>query len=228
MSSVALRSTRSRYSKLSVITCVVLVWFHIQAVAAFWSLQLDEPVRRRCFLYWVVGRPRHQHGLPPAAHAPRIQDVQAVRVLPRRLRHADARRRADLLGRHASACTISIPTSPRIRTRRASAAFWAHMGWIMFGEAPHNDTARMARYAPDLGEGPVLPLADDLSLGAAHRARLRAARDRRLGARQLGDLPARRASACTRPGWSTRRRTCGAAAASPRRTTRATSGGSRS
>ena len=37
MSSVVLRSPRSRYSKLSVITCVVLVWFHIQAVAAFWS-----------------------------------------------------------------------------------------------------------------------------------------------------------------------------------------------
>jgi hypothetical protein len=27
----------SRYTKLSVLTCVVLVWFHIHAVAALWS-----------------------------------------------------------------------------------------------------------------------------------------------------------------------------------------------
>jgi len=32
--------------------------------------------------------------------------------------------------------------------------FWAHMGWIMFGEAKHNDTAAMARYAPDLSKDP--------------------------------------------------------------------------
>jgi stearoyl-CoA desaturase (delta-9 desaturase) len=28
------------------------------------------------------------------------------------------------------------------------------MGWILFGDAHHNDTARMARYAPDLGKDP--------------------------------------------------------------------------
>ena len=28
------------------------------------------------------------------------------------------------------------------------------MGWIMFGEASHNDTARMSRYAPDLAKDP--------------------------------------------------------------------------
>jgi sn-1 stearoyl-lipid 9-desaturase len=40
------------------------------------------------------------------------------------------------------------PHSPRV------SAFWAHMGWIMFGEASHNDTARMSRYAPDLARDP--------------------------------------------------------------------------
>jgi stearoyl-CoA desaturase (delta-9 desaturase) len=29
--------------------------------------------------------------------------------------------------------------------------FWAHMGWIIFGEAKHNDTASMSKYTPDLG-----------------------------------------------------------------------------
>jgi stearoyl-CoA desaturase (delta-9 desaturase) len=40
------------------------------------------------------------------------------------------------------------PHSPR------DGAFWAHVGWILFGEANHNNTARMARYAPDLAKDP--------------------------------------------------------------------------
>src|ERR1700684_1679907 len=32
--------------------------------------------------------------------------------------------------------------------------FWAHMGWIIFGERKHNDTKMMARYAPDLARDP--------------------------------------------------------------------------
>jgi stearoyl-CoA desaturase (delta-9 desaturase) len=40
------------------------------------------------------------------------------------------------------------PHTPRV------SAFWAHIGWIVFGEARHNDAARMSRYAPDLGKDP--------------------------------------------------------------------------
>jgi fatty-acid desaturase len=29
-------------------------------------------------------------------------------------------------------------------------AFWAHMGWILFGETNHNNTRIMSKYAPDL------------------------------------------------------------------------------
>ena len=32
--------------------------------------------------------------------------------------------------------------------------FWAHMGWILFGQGHHNDTELMSRYAPDLGADP--------------------------------------------------------------------------
>jgi len=37
------------------------------------------------------------------------------------------------------------PHTPRV------SGFWSHLGWIIFGEAHHNDTALMSRYAPDLG-----------------------------------------------------------------------------
>jgi fatty-acid desaturase len=40
------------------------------------------------------------------------------------------------------------PHTPRV------SGFWAHLGWIIFGEAQHNDTARLARYAPDLSKDP--------------------------------------------------------------------------
>jgi sn-1 stearoyl-lipid 9-desaturase len=40
------------------------------------------------------------------------------------------------------------PHSPRV------SGFWAHLGWILFGEAHHNDTALMSRYAPDLARDP--------------------------------------------------------------------------
>jgi stearoyl-CoA desaturase (delta-9 desaturase) len=40
------------------------------------------------------------------------------------------------------------PHSPRV------SGFWSHLGWIIFGEAQHSDTARLARYAPDLSKDP--------------------------------------------------------------------------
>ncbi len=40
------------------------------------------------------------------------------------------------------------PHSPR------EGGFWAHMGWILFGDTHHNNTALMQKYAPDLGRDP--------------------------------------------------------------------------
>jgi stearoyl-CoA desaturase (delta-9 desaturase) len=40
------------------------------------------------------------------------------------------------------------PHSPR------DGAFWAHMGWILFGDTHHNNTELMGKYAPDLGRDP--------------------------------------------------------------------------
>ena len=38
------------------------------------------------------------------------------------------------------------PHSPR------DGAFWAHVGWILFGETNHNNTRMMSKYAPDLAK----------------------------------------------------------------------------
>jgi stearoyl-CoA desaturase (delta-9 desaturase) len=38
------------------------------------------------------------------------------------------------------------PHSPR------DGAWWAHMGWLLFGESKHNNTRLMSKYAPDLAK----------------------------------------------------------------------------
>jgi len=45
---------------------------------------------------------------------------------------------------HQKADQPGDPHSPR------DGAWWAHLGWIVFGEAKHNNTCLMSKYAPDL------------------------------------------------------------------------------
>jgi stearoyl-CoA desaturase (delta-9 desaturase) len=40
------------------------------------------------------------------------------------------------------------PHSPR------EGAWWAHVGWILFGESNHSNTKKLAKYAPDLAKDP--------------------------------------------------------------------------
>ena len=142
----------SRYSKISVLTTVVLIWFHVQAVFAFWSFSWTN-LAVALFLYWVavgLGISMGYHRL----HTHRgfktyklfdyflavcgtltLEGGPIFWVATHRLHHQHSDRTED-------------PHTPRV------SGFWAHIGWIVFGEAHHNDTARMARYAPDLAKDP--------------------------------------------------------------------------
>src|SRR5207249_6297413 len=57
---------------------------------------------RRTLPLLDVYLPRHQHGLPSAAHTPVVSSALGSRVLICCLRDIDARRRANFLGGHAS------------------------------------------------------------------------------------------------------------------------------
>jgi fatty-acid desaturase len=145
-------ATAPRYGKISILTSVVLIWFHLQAVAAFWSFSWTN-VLVAAFLYWVavgLGISMGYHRL----HTHRgfrtyrwFEYVLAVCgtltleggpifwVATHRLHHQHSDQPED-------------PHTPRV------SGFWAHLGWIIFGEASHNNTARMSRYAPDLAKDP--------------------------------------------------------------------------
>jgi fatty-acid desaturase len=142
----------SRYSKLSLLTSGVLIWFHIQAFAAFFSFSWTNLIVAVTF-YWVaigLGISMGYHRL----HTHRgfktfklfeyflavcgtltLEGGPIFWVATHRLHHQHSDQPED-------------PHTPRV------SGFWAHLGWILFGEAHHNDTARMARYAPDLGRDP--------------------------------------------------------------------------
>ncbi|MGI8742301.1 MAG: acyl-CoA desaturase [Bryobacteraceae bacterium] len=47
---------------------------------------------------------------------------------------------------HQNSDHVGDPHSPR------DGGFWAHVGWILFGEVNHNNTRAMAKYAPDLAK----------------------------------------------------------------------------
>ena len=179
-----------RYSKLSSLTGIILIWFHIQAAFAFFSFSWTN-FWTFAALYWLsvgLGISMGYHRL----HTHRgfktskwfeyflalcgtltLEGGPIFWVAIHRLHHQYSDQPKD-------------PHTPRV------SGLWAHIGWVLFGESHHNDTAKMARYAPDLAKDPFyrwlnsyhwVPLT---TLGVILLA------GRRLGSRQLGHLPARR------------------------------------
>jgi len=152
LSSIVALPQESRYSKLSVVTCVVLAWFHVQAVAAVFSFSWTNLIVA-AFLYWMavgLGISMGYHRL----HTHRgfktsklfeyflaicgtltLEGGPIFWVAIHRRHHQHSDQPLD-------------PHTPRV------SGFWAHIGWILFGEAQHNNTATMSRYAPDLGKDP--------------------------------------------------------------------------
>ena len=130
-----------------------MVGFHAGAIAALfyfsWTAAGPDGL-----LLLDVHRPRHRHGLPPAAHAPLVSSAEGCSNTSSRCAARSRSRAARSSGWPLTASTIRTPTPTTTRTRRTHGGFWAHMGWILFGEGHHNDTALMSRYAPDLAADP--------------------------------------------------------------------------
>jgi stearoyl-CoA desaturase (delta-9 desaturase) len=145
-------SDRSRYSKLNILTGVILIWFHVQAAVALFSFTWTNFLTFLA-LYWVtvgLGISMGYHRL----HTHRgfrtykwfeyflalcgtltLEGGPIFWVATHRLHHQYSDQPQD-------------PHTPRV------SGFWAHVGWVLFGDSDHNDTARMGRYAPDLARDP--------------------------------------------------------------------------
>jgi stearoyl-CoA desaturase (delta-9 desaturase) len=142
----------SRYSKVNWLTSIVLVWFHVMAIAAFFSFTWTHLIVA-ALLYWMsvglgisMGYHRlHTHrgfGTSKAFEyflalcgTLTLEGGPIFWVAMHRRHHQHSDQPLD-------------PHTPRV------SGFWSHMGWIVFGESHHNDTTLMGRYAPDLGRDP--------------------------------------------------------------------------
>ena len=176
-----------RYSKLSWSTAFFMTLFHIGAVWALFEFTWSGLV---VFLvtYYVSLALGHRDVVSPAADAPVVQDAEADRVFPDHLRHAGARRRPALLGGHAPQHHQHSDTDT-IRTRRSTAGSGRTWAGSCSAMRCTTTTTITAKYAPDLGEGPVPRLDQQVSLDAADRARLGAAGARRLELGAVGRVP---------------------------------------
>jgi stearoyl-CoA desaturase (delta-9 desaturase) len=149
-----LNKTKSIYQGKPVnwLTSSVLILFHIGAVAALFMFSW------RAFfitaaLYWMaigfgIGMGYHRLHTHRSYRVPKwmeyffavcgtltLEGGPIFWVSTHRIHHQHSDRHGD-------------PHSPN------DGGFWAHMGWIIFGERRHNDTTMMARYAPDLAKVP--------------------------------------------------------------------------
>ena len=151
MDSVA--QPESRYSKVSSLTSVVLVIFHGLAIyAAFWQFSWTN-LAVAAFLYWMavglgisMGYHRlHTHrGFKTSKAFEYFLAICGTLTLEGGPIFWVATHRRH----HQHSDSELDPHTPRV------SGFWAHLGWIIFGEAAHNDTARNGRYAPDLAKDP--------------------------------------------------------------------------
>ena len=177
----------------------------------------------------VVGhrQPRHRHGLPPPADPSVLQGAEMGGIPVHDLRHHDARRRPDLLGRDPS-----HPSSPYRQAGRS--AFAARRQVVVAhgldherqGDASLHRRARALRPRP--GEGPLPRLDQQMALGAADGVGHPDSGGVRLAGDPLGGLPARDPRAALHLAREFRDASVGLAALRHRETIRATASGSRS
>jgi fatty-acid desaturase len=140
----------SNRQRINWITCIVLALLHLGAVAALFMF--SWPVfAATIFLYWMticlgISMGYHRLHTHRSYQVPRLLEYffavcgsmtleggPIFWVATHRLHHQKSDKPGD-------------PHSPR------EGAWWSHVGWIMFGETNHNNTAAMGKYAPDLAK----------------------------------------------------------------------------
>ena len=141
-----------RRHKISWVTTIAVGLFHVGAIAAFFFIDWTA-IAVAAFLYWLticcgIGMGYHRLHTHRGYRIPlwleyflavcgtmTLEGGPMFWVATHRIHHQNSDQTGD-------------PHSPR------DGAWWAHIGWIIFGEAKHNDTKMMARYVPDLAKDP--------------------------------------------------------------------------
>jgi stearoyl-CoA desaturase (delta-9 desaturase) len=140
----------NKNQQMNWLTAIVLIFFHIGAAAALFMFNW-QAFGVAVFLYWMticlgisMGYHRlHTHRsykVPQALEyffavcgSMTLEGGPIFWVATHRIHHQKSDKPGD-------------PHSPR------DGAWWSHIGWILLGEAKHNNTRLMSKYAPDLAK----------------------------------------------------------------------------
>ena len=135
---------------MNVLTTAIMVLLHMGALAALFFFSWQN-LAAAIFLYWFAT------GLGISMGYHRLHTHRSYKV-PRALEYFFAVCGTLTLEggpifwvavhriHHQKSDQIGDPHSPR------DGAWWAHVGWILFGETNHNNTRLMSKYAPDLAK----------------------------------------------------------------------------
>jgi stearoyl-CoA desaturase (delta-9 desaturase) len=138
-----------RLSNVNWVTAGFMVVFHVLAVAAFWFYSWQNLVVALVLHWMAVGfgislgyHRLHTHrGFKCSKAFEYFLAVCGTLTLEGGPIFWVATHRQH----HQLSDVEGDPHSPR------DGGFWAHMGWILFGDTHHNNTELMGKYAPDLG-----------------------------------------------------------------------------
>jgi len=142
-----------RYETINWITFAAMVPFHLGAIAAPLFFFSWKAVALTAFFYWMciglgIGMGYHRLHTHRSYKVPKLLEYFFAICGALTLEGGPIFWVATHRLHHQHSDTDSDPHTPH------HGGFWAHMGWILFGEGHHNDTELMSRYAPDLAADP--------------------------------------------------------------------------
>src|SRR5581483_7703364 len=142
-----LAAQSGQYKKVSWVTCFFMTLFHIGAVWALfqftWSGLAVLLVTYYVSLALGIGMSYHRLLTHRSYKTPKIVEYFLTVCGTLALEGGPLFWVAVHRQHHQYSDTDNDPHTPE------HGGFWAHMGWIMFGDAMHNDTRLTAKYAPD-------------------------------------------------------------------------------
>ncbi len=145
-------TTIENRSAVNGVTTIALLFLHIGAIAAFFYVTIPA-VLTGIALYWIcigfgIGLGYHRLHTHRSYEVPKWLEYFFALCGTMTLEGGPIFWVATHRVHHQKSDQPGDPHSPR------DGRFWSHMGWIIFGEAKHNNTAVMSKYAPDLARDP--------------------------------------------------------------------------
>ena len=143
-----MKTASRKNDKINWITSIALILFHLGAVGALFMFTW-KALAITAVLYWMgigfgIGMGYHRLHTHRSYRVPKFIEYFFAVCGTLTLEGGPIFWVATHRVHHQNSDHAGDPHSPH------DGGFWAHMGWIIFGDSKHNNTQLMSRYAPDL------------------------------------------------------------------------------